>query len=276
MESKLSDHRQLVEALLRSLSVETAGEVQLIETHISSVILAGDFAYKLKKPLDFGFLDFTSLERRQHFCHEEIRLNGRLAPAIYLNVVPISGTPEAPVLDGDGVPIEFAVRMRRFSQEALMDHLAAAGELPAEVMEGLGRQIAEFHAQAARAPAQGEFSSPEAAFFPVEENFEQLRPLVTEPEAVEQLARLEHWSRQEYARLRDTMADRGASGFVRECHGDMHLGNMAIVDGEIAVFDGIEFNDRLRWTDVYGDVGFLFMDLRDRGLDGYANRFLNA
>lgn len=275
-ELSLDDHQQLVAALLASLAGASADDAaQRIETHISSVILHGDVAYKIKKPLDFGFLDFTTLERRRHFCNEELRLNRRLAPQIYLDVVPITGSVAAPALGGDGEPIEYAVRMRRFAQESLLSHLAQSGDLPIAIAEALAVQVAEFHAQAARAPADSAFSTPEAALFPVLENFEQIRPLITAPQAVAQLDRLQRWSRDQYRRLHERLAERGAAGWVRECHGDMHLGNMALIDDQVTIFDGIEFNERMRWTDVLGDVGFLAMDLDDRGLPAHANRFLN-
>jgi aminoglycoside phosphotransferase family enzyme/gluconate kinase len=270
-------HDRLVSGLLTALGQGPGSEApQYIETHISSVLLSGEYVYKIKKPVNFGFLNFTSLEQRRHFCEEELRLNSRLAPGLYLDVLPITGTVDAPVLGGAGEPVEFALRMRRFPQEALMSRLAAAGRLPLDTMGAVAEQVADFHERAARAAPDSEFSSPEAAFFPVAENFEQIRPLVSDPDSAAQLARLEQWSRQQFALLREQLEQRGAAGWVRECHGDMHLGNMALIDGEVLIFDGIEFNERMRWTDVLGDVGFLAMDLEDRGLKTHANRFLNA
>jgi len=275
-ELSLEDHDRLVKALLSSLPRDADGvEPQCIRTHISSVILSGDRAYKIKKPVDFGFLDFTSLERRRFFCKEEVRLNGRLAPQIYLGVAAIRGSVEAPVLDGEGDAVDFAVCMRRFPQEALMSRLAASGRLAPDAMDAVAACVAGFHAAAARAPADREFSTAAAAVFPVLENFEQLGPLVTDSALREQLDRLEQWSRGECARLEELLAERGARGYVRECHGDMHLGNMALIGGDVVIFDGIEFNERMRWTDVLGDVGFLAMDLEERGLTTHAHRFLN-
>jgi len=278
-ELSLDDHQRLVAALLASLATGTgddaAQRTQRIETHISSVILSGGFAYKIKKPLDFGFLDFTTLERRRHFCTEELRLNRRLAPQIYLDVVAITGSITAPELGGRGEPIEYAVRMRRFSQDALLSHLAASRDLPMAIVEALAARVADFHTQAARAPADSEFAAPEAALFPVMENFDQIRPLITDPGSLSQLDRLQEWSRAQYAHLYEQLAERGAAGWVRECHGDMHLGNMALIDDEVVIFDGIEFSERMRWTDVLGDVAFLAMDLDDRDLPTHANRFLN-
>jgi aminoglycoside phosphotransferase family enzyme/predicted kinase len=276
-ELTLEDHHRLVQGLLARLAArDEHGVPQLIETHISSVILSGDFAYKIKKPVDFGFLDFSTLERRRHFCAEEIRLNGRLAPQIYLDVIAISGSIECPELEGPGDALEYAVRMRRFSQDALLSHLANAGALDIRSMDAVAAQVADFHARAAKAPSDSGFCTAQAAFFPVQENFEQLRPLITGADSVAQLARLEQWSRDRYATLRERLTARGATGWIRECHGDMHLGNMALIDEAVVIFDGIEFSERLRWTDVLGDVAFLAMDLDDRGLRSHGNRFLSA
>lgn len=275
-ELTLDDHHQLVRSMLRLLQASPdAASAELIETHISSVILAGEFAYKLKKPVDFGFLDFSTRAQRETFCREELRLNGRLAPQVYLDVVSVGGTVDAPVIGGPGAVIDHAVRMRRFPQDALLSHLAEQGSLPIELMDQLVETIVRFHRQAARAAPGNRFCSTEAVHYPVKENFDQLRPLIQEPASLQQLDRLEHWSMAKYEQLRETFADRGGSGWVRECHGDMHLGNMALIDGELVIFDGIEFSERLRWTDVYGDVAFVAMDLDDRGLPEHANRFLS-
>jgi aminoglycoside phosphotransferase family enzyme/predicted kinase len=271
------DHERLVTGLLEFLRLSGTGTTpERIETHISNVLLHGDFAYKIKKPLDLGFLDFTTLQRRRFFCEEEIRLNRRLAPQIYLDVVPITGSITAPVLGGAGEAVEFAVRMRRFSQDAVMSRLAESAALPLETMNAVAGQLAAFHEAVARAPADSEFCTPEAAHFPVQENFEQLFPLIVDTEAVAQLRRLQAWSLNEFNRQRALLGERGAQGWIRECHGDMHLGNMALIEDDVVIFDGIEFNERMRWTDVLGDVAFLAMDLDDRDLPVHSHRFLNA
>jgi aminoglycoside phosphotransferase family enzyme/predicted kinase len=248
---------------------------ELVETHISAVILTGPYAYKIKKPLDFGFLDFTTLARRKHFCEEEIRLNRRLAPSIYLDVVPIGGTPQAPVIGAEQAPIEYAVRMRQFDQSLLLDRLVERAALPIERMDEIAERVARFHQQAAVADPASDFGTPDAVFYPVQQNFDQLRPLITEPEQVAQLERLERWSRERFESLREIFERRKRGERIRECHGDMHLGNMALVDDEVAIFDGIEFNDYFRWIDVMSEIAFLVMDLDDRGLPAYANRVLN-
>lgn len=251
-------------------------DLRLVETHISWVFLTGDYAYKVKKPLDLGFLDFSTLDKRAHCCREELRLNRRLAPALYLEVVPLTGRPEAPALGGSGEAIEYAVKMRQFDEAGLLDRRIAAGALQPERIDRIARIVAGFHARIDRAPEGSDFGTPERAHFPVAENFHQTLPLVTDPGLRAVLEHLQAWSEQAYLRLAPVMAERKRGGFIRECHGDMHLGNMAEVDGEVAIFDGIEFNPNLRWIDVMSEVAFLCMDLDHRGRPDYAWRFLNG
>jgi aminoglycoside phosphotransferase family enzyme/predicted kinase len=250
--------------------------IQMVETHISWVILTGSYAYKVKKALDLGFLDFSTLAKRKFFCEEEIRLNGRLAPHVYLDVVAITGSPKAPRLAGEGPVIEYAVRMRQFPQEALLDRLIARNALRPAHIDGMTAIVAQFHEAILGAPADTPFGTPEAALDPVVENFRQVLAREQDPAIRARLRRLQTWSEQTNQRLSDVILRRKAEGRVRECHGDMHLGNMALVDGEILIFDGIEFNENLRWIDVTSEVAFLTSDLEHRGRPDYAWRFLNG
>ncbi len=252
-----------------------ADDVQLLETHISSVLLAGDYAYKIKKPLDFGFLNFLKLEDREHFCEEEIRLNRRLAPQIYLEAVPITGSIEQPRIGGEGEAIEYAVKMRRFDQEQLLDKVLAAGKLDNDIIDSIADIVAEFHANAAVAGEETDLGSAESVYAPVAQNFEQIRPLLSDNTQLDQLDRLEAWSEAAYFKLKPLLQQRKAGGFIRESHGDMHLGNITLVDGKVVIFDGIEFNDEFRWIDVISEMAFLTMDLTDRGQPGMAQRLMN-
>jgi aminoglycoside phosphotransferase family enzyme/predicted kinase len=267
--------------LISALLVPTAYDhpvdrVELIETHISWVLLAGDYAYKLKKPVDLGFLDFTTLEKRHHYCLEELRLNRRLAPDIYLDVVPIGGTAETPKVGRTEPLLEWAVKMRRFPQETLLSHVLEQGGLTSAHIDAVARQIADFHRLAAIARSDSPFSTPDGVRRPVEQNFRQIGPRLRRPEDREKLEALAAWSDTEHAARWDDFAARKADGFIRECHGDMHLGNMALLEGRVTVFDCIEFNDSLRWIDVMSEAAFLAMDLEDRGRRDFARRFLNA
>ncbi len=249
-------------------------QFQVIETHISWVILTGDYVYKIKKPVNFGFLDFTSLEQRAHFCREELRLNQRLAPALYLDVLPITGNADAPALNGDGPIIDYAIKLRQFPQENLLDQVLARDALtPAHITE-LGRLIADFHQQIDTAPPESRFGTPDQVYAPVGQNFDQIRPMLDDPSLLKQLDHLQAWAESTFARLKDTFGHRKAEGFIRECHGDIHLGNITLVDGQVVLFDCIEFNDDFRWTDVACDLAFILMDLQSRGLQHYARQLL--
>lgn len=273
----LEHHQQLVQALLDPARyphpVET---VTKIETHISTVLLAGDFVYKLKKPVNFGFLDFTALSQRGFFCAEELRLNRRLAPRLYLEVVTFTGTPDHPQFNGTGEPLEYAVRMRRFDQAQILDQRLKAQSLPLEWMDQLAAQLVPFHQQAAVAALDSPLGEPEAVFAPMQQNFDQLRQWLKEPALLAELDALERWTQTRYQALKPLLAERKQRGFVRECHGDLHLGNLAWVDEAVLAFDGIEFNEAFRWIDVSNEVAFLLMDLEDRGAFAHARRFLNA
>lgn len=271
----LEAQRRLVESLRDPARYpHPVAGVSVIETHISFVLLTGSYAYKIKKAVDLGFVDYACLERRHFFCTEELRLNRRQAPGLYLDVVPIAGTPEAPALGGDGEPFEFAVRMAQFPQDALLDRMLARGGLDAGHIDALAAAVAAFHAGIPSATVASGHGSPVAVWAPAEDNFTALGTLAAK-DALPRLDALEAWSRIEYRRLEELIARRQADGFVRECHGDLHLGNMALLDEGPAVFDCIEFNPELRWIDIVNDLAFLVMDLAERGRPDFGWRLLN-
>ncbi|EIK53099.1 hypothetical protein YO5_02698 [Stutzerimonas stutzeri TS44] len=251
-------------------------DLRVIETHISWVILTGQFAYKIKKPVDFGFLDFTALAARKHFCEEELRLNQRMAAGLYLEVLPITGSEQTPQLDGTGEPIEYVLKMREFPQSQLLAQIQARGELTDAHIDALARQIASFHLQTPQVAAEHSLNSAEAIVAPMRQNFEQIRPLLSEDADLRQLDALQEWTETSVSRLRPLLQRRCQEGFVRECHGDLHLGNATLIDGEVVLFDCIEFNEPFRLIDIASDAAFLAMDLEDRGLKCQARRFLNG
>lgn len=268
---------RLIGAMLEPRWYDHAVErCELIETHISWVILTGQYAYKVKKPVDLGFLDFSTLEKRRFYCEEELRLNRRLAPAIYLEVVPITGTPQQPVLGGRGEAIEYTVKMAQFPQPARLDRMLEAGRLEPCHMDAFAHMIAEFHRQAAKSAAADSYGEPAQVWQPMAENFTRIRDDIADARQREAVAGLEKWSGEVFSRLAPLLTRRKAGGFIRECHGDMHLRNLAWIDNAPLAFDGIEFNPNLRWIDVISEVAFLVMDLHDRGRPELAQRFLNA
>ena len=249
---------------------------RVIETHISWVILTGPYAYKIKKPVDFGFLDFTTLEARRHFCEQELRLNQRLAPDLYLEVLPVTGSADAPVLGGSGEPIEYVLRMREFPQAQLLAQVQARGELQDSHIDAMAEQIARFHRETPCVADDHPLNSPEAVVAPMRQNFEQIRPLLGDAQDLRQLDALEAWTEASIARLQPLRQARCRKGFIRECHGDRHLGNATLLDGRVVLFDCIEFNEPFRLIDIASDAAFLAMDLEDRGLRSQARRFLNG
>lgn len=280
-ETTSSEHSRevLLAALMRPQCYpHEAGNIERIDTHISTVLLTGRYAYKIKKPLNLGFLDFSTLDLRRHFCAEELRLNRRLAPDLYLEVVAICGEPDAPRLcpaDSEGA-IEYAVRMKRFPQQSLLDRMLASGELTRQQVDALARTVAEFHAAASRAGEGERYGTPATVAAQMRQNFSQIRALLAPAADGSALDAVEQWSLNEHAALASLMVQRQRQGRVRECHGDLHLGNIALVDGAIQVFDCIEFNADLRWTDVAAEIAFLVMDFAARGRKDLGARFLNA
>jgi aminoglycoside phosphotransferase family enzyme len=250
-------------------------EFRVIETHISWVLLTGPYAYKIKKPVDLGFLDFSTLEKRRFYCEEELRLNRRLAPALYRAVVPITGTAQHPRLGGAGAPIEYAVQMVQFDPADQFDRLLAAGRLTPELLARFAAGLAPFHASSTRAQAADPYGTPEAVAAPVEENFIQIALPPSLAAETATLRNLHDWCARAHAHLRPLFERRKADGFIRECHGDLHLGNITLHQGEPLAFDCLEFNDRLRWIDVMSETAFLVMDLDEHGRGDLGLRFLN-
>ncbi len=265
----------LIQALQNSaLYDHPVSHFEVIETHISWVLLTGDYAYKIKKPVDLGFLNFSNLVKRHHYCLQELVLNRRLAPQIYLDVIAIGGKPEAPVLGAEPI-IEYAVKMRQFSQSARLDNVLASYELKAEHIDQLADNIAAFHEQIEIAGKDSDYGKPVSVLEPVEENFQQTFTLLSDDGDIRQLELLKNWSLTQYAQLSPYIKQRKMDGFVRNCHGDLHLANIALIDEKIVIFDCIEFNESLRWIDVISEIAFITMDLIDRGHSSYAARLLD-
>ncbi|WAF85088.1 AAA family ATPase [Metapseudomonas otitidis] len=268
--------QQLIQALQDpSLYPHPVEAFSVIETHISWVLLTGPYVYKIKKPVNFGFLDFTRLEDRQHFCTEEVRLNQRLTHDLYLDVVSITGSESAPRLGGEGPVIEYAIRMAQFPQSNLLSEIQSRGELSPAHVDALAEQIARFHLEAPRVDEKHPLGTPEAVMQPVQQNFDQIRPMLEAKADLQQLDALEAWAQSSFERLKPLLAERKRDGFIRECHGDIHLGNATLINGEVVLFDCIEFNEPFRFTDVYADIGFLAMDLEDRGLKSLSRRLVS-
>lgn len=274
IEITLDDQRRMVERLCDTRRFpHPAASVSVIETHISFVLLTGTFAYKIKKAVDLGFVDYTRLEQRRMFCAEEMRLNHRLAPQLYLETAPIYGSAAEPAWLGTEA-IDYAVKMAQFSQSGLLDRVLDEGRLTTHHVDALAATVAAFHGAVPAAATTDDYGSPAAVWAPVEGNFSHLRGRTADIDPG-LLATLEDWARREYGRLRETFAQRKAAGHVRECHGDLHLGNIVLIGDAPVIFDCIEFNPHLRWIDIVNDLAFLVMDLSERGRPDCAWRLVN-
>ncbi|MGZ4969806.1 MAG: AAA family ATPase, partial [Methylobacter sp.] len=260
-------------ALIKALS--EANNCNIIETHISWVLLTGQYVYKIKKPVNFGFLDFSTLEKRRFCCNEELRLNRRLASELYLEVVPVTGTPDRPQLGGTDTAIEYAVKMTRFPSGQLLNEYAKLGQLNAETIDQLADSIAGFHEAVERTDESSPYGDSVNIKHWFDENFDHIRPLLATDIQKQQLQNIQQWGDCEWRSLADLMQRRKRQGYVRECHGDLHLGNITLINDKVIPFDCIEFNPMLRWIDVISEVAFLFIDLLHFGYEHYAYRFLN-
>lgn len=249
-------------------------EIKLVQTHISYVVIAGGFVYKFKKPVDFGFLDFTTLEKRAYYCQRELELNRRLCPDIYLDVITLSRRDGRYRLDGVGDVVEHGVKMVRMPEKRMMSRVIADGGLERHHLDAIVDKLVPFYAEAAGDEAIQAFGRADAVGVNVLENFQQTESFVGGPAlSREQFERIGAYAR---AVLADTerFDERIADGRIRDCHGDLYSANICL-DEQVHIFDCIEFNERFRYSDVAADVAFLAMDLDYHGLDSEADYFLN-
>lgn len=250
--------------------------VQLIQTHVSYVFMTGDFVYKLKKPVNFGFLDFSTLEKRKHFCHEELRLNQRGAAELYLEVVPITEENGNGVLNGTGEPVDYVVKMRQFPQKTLLSEMYDRGELTEQHLIDLAKTLAEFHKTAPTNDyilSFGEVAKVRQAF---DENYEQTVSYIGVAQTQAQFDETKAYTDKLFAEQEALFKSRIEKKLIRECHGDLHLRNICYWNNKILLFDCIEFNEPFRFVDVMYDVAFFVMDLDAHDRSDLSNLFLNT
>ena len=244
-------------------------DLQLLETHLSWVILTGPYAYKIKKPVAFGFVDFSTEALRSQACREELRLNRRLSPQRYLDLVAVVGPGDGP---GDGPGLTQAVRMVQFDQSQLLPAVLERGELSEPLIAAFAEHLARFHRDAAQAPLDSPWGLPAAVIQPVQDNLTALASCTGEGA---RLGRLGHWVEEQGQRLTPWFGQRRQGGHIRECHGDLHLGNMLLGADGIEVFDALEFSPTLRWIDPISELAFLGMDLAVHGQLELGSQLLN-
>ena len=274
------NEKNAMESLAEALSHPEAyphatGNIEVVETHISWIFLTDSWAYKVKKTLDLGFLDFSTLQKRHHYCNEELRLNRRLCPEIYLSVLPVVRSANTFLIDGEGEIADYAVKMVRFDRTMELDRMLSGKLLKEEHIDTLSGMIAAFHSSLPAAPAESGFGNPENLIKPILHNFTSMEAIATSEDEIGRLAFLKAWSIREHQRLYPLFLRRKSEGFIRQCHGDMHTGNMVWWKDRIFIFDCIEFNESLSIIDVISDLGFLFMDLAHGGERGLSWRLLN-
>jgi uncharacterized protein len=250
--------------------------IQLIQTHVSYVLLTGNYAYKIKKPVNFGFLDFSTLEKRQHFCAEELRLNQRGAAELYLEVLPITQLDDAFQLAGAGEPIEYLVKMQQFPQEALLTSMFERGELTEPILVNLAEAIAKFHAEAQTNDYIRRFGEVRSVRHDFDENYEQTEKYIGGPQTQAQFDETRRYTDRFFAEQQALFTSRIQNNWIRECHGDVHLRNICLWHNRILLFDCIEFNEPFRFVDVMFDIAYIVMDLEARQRFDLSNLFLNS
>ncbi len=263
----------------------SVGKITLIETHISWVVLTGDYAYKIKKPVNFGFLDFSTLQKRLQFCHQELILNRRLTHDLYVDVVEISIHQNRFRLN-QGNAIEYAIKMRQFDQSSQLDEMLAVNQIKGYHMDSIAKLIAHFHQNIETADEDTQYGDPERVYNPVVENFRQIRQQLNlkYQQYDKSLNSLGKWNEIQFSLLKAIFQQRKEDGFIRDCHGDLHCRNLIWLGDKTTIeagkgpmaFDCIEFNDNLRWIDVINEIAFLVMDLKHNNRQKLANRLLNS
>lgn len=271
------DYSPIVEQMTRpDFYPHRPQKVEVVQTHISYVFIAGDYVYKVKKPVNFGFLDFTTLDLRKFYCEEELRLNKRLAPSIYLDVVPIGrDDAERLTLGGTSNIVEYAVFMKKLPLDRMLKILLARGQADAGVMDAVAEKIARFHQEAQTGGRIDEMGAASVIRHNHEENFAQTEKYIDVTLSAFQHAFLKAYAEQFIASQADLLDKRVAEHKIRDCHGDLHLEHICVAD-EIIVFDCIEFNERFRFADVAAEVAFLTMDLDYNGYFSQSVNFTNS
>jgi len=249
--------------------------IKFIETHISLLFLTGNHVYKLKKPVDFGFLDFTSLEKRKYYCEQEVKLNRRLSPGIYLGVVRITKEGNQILLDGIGELVEYAVKMKQIPEEYLMDKLLEKKQVTSKMIEAVSEKLVNFYFAAETNDLIKSFAKPERVKQDTDENFEQTEKYIDVTIPGEVYEEVKNRTNDFFRTKEKMFYQRIASDRIRDCHGDLRLEHIFWGD-EISIFDCIEFNERFRYTDVAADIGFLAMDLDYHGRQDLSEHLIRA
>lgn len=254
---------------------ETSEKVTLAQTHISSVFIGDEFVYKIKKPVNFGFLDFSTLEKRNYYCNKEVELNSRFSQDVYLGVYPVTFDGTKHAINGKGEIVDYAVKMRRLSDEDLLKTRFRKGTVTSEDIERIGKAIADFHKISERSKEIDKFGNLDTVKFNTDENFQQTAEFIGDSISKEQYHSLKNWTDEFYKEHQKLFAQRVKNGKIRDCHGDLHMEHICLTD-PIIIFDCIEFNDRFRYSDIVSDIAFLLMDLEFNGGERFSEQLCKA
>ena len=263
----------LVEAMLTPDAYpEPPGKIELIQTHISFVFVTENYVYKVKKPVNFGFLDFSTLEKRRAYCQKELELNRRLCPEIYLQVVPINKAKTLKI-GGEGETVEYALKMKRLPQDRIMTQLLQEGKIDKKVVDDIAKIVAKFHSEAQTNAEISEFGGLGTVRTNWDENFAQTQKYIGQTVSKADYDFMQARINAFIAQNKALFQSRIDGKRIRDCHGDLHSGNIFVTD-KICIFDAIEFNDRFRYSDVAADVAFLAMDLDYQKRSDLADYFI--
>ena len=269
----MQDQKQVVQAMLTPEAYpENPGKIELIQTHISFVFLTENLVYKVKKAVNFGFLDFSTLDKRHLFCKKELVLNRRLSPEIYLDVVPINKS-DIIKINGSGKTVEYALMMKRLPQERIMTFLLKEGKVGKKIIDEIAKIVADFHSKAQTNPEINEFGTLKIVKTNCDENFAQTTRYVNKTILQKDFQQIQTKIEDFMENKKDLFEARITEKRIRDCHGDLHSGNIFVTD-KIYIFDAIEFNDRFRYSDVASDVAFLAMDLDYQSRSDLADYFI--
>lgn len=267
---------ELVKALLEPEAYpETPGQIELVQTQMSFVFLTDEYVYKVKKPVDLGYLDYTTLDKRLFFCQQEIKLNRRLCPEVYLDVVPVTTGGSKISIGGQGTTIEYAVKMRRLPREAMLDVLLGKNQVSGEMMTGIAQKLAEFHRKAESSAEISAFGKLDAITINTDENFTQTEKYLSTTISKKKYGRIKDYTDNFTRENAPLFRKRLEEGRIRDCHGDLHAAHICFSDG-ICIYDCIEFNDRFRYCDVASEIAFLAMDLDHYGRADLSHHLVSA
>ena len=266
----------IVEALLKSDAYpHKPRKIELVQTQMSFLFLTGDYVYKVKKPVDLGYLDYTTLEKRHFFCHQELELNRRLCPEVYLEVAPVVTSEGRIRIGGQGEAIEYAVRMRQLPREQMMDSLLSLNRVTEDMVVNVAEKLAAFHDEATTSPEISAYGKLDTITTNTEENFSQTKKYVGISIPSAKYDRIKAYTDSFIKANRSLFQKRVQEGRIRDCHGDLHAAHICFGDG-IHIYDCIEFNDRFRYGDVASEVAFLAMDIDHHQRADLSQAFANA